>query len=584
MPALELSQLRGHGAPSGGAAGSDADGDDNRSLPTFAPTDASGMPGDLEDNAGDAELVLKPQWDVGPREHCSAGVWVEETGGGGEDVKGKGGKGSSHGGTCGKGSGPAGTFGVLTANWGGKWADPALHAHMQQDLKSSSAQFLIIQEASADLLDYVEQDPGRDPRHGDGERSPAKFIGVRGPEEGDSTMICGRASLVSGMRLLAFHRSKDGQYTVTPKNKAKTKVTKTAVSRIMIASAKMRFWTPRGSGEDDSDDHELRFANVHLHFKTARKGLLAGGQSYKRFWDLLARYLAEFRPRILCGDFNMALFLVVPELRARGFQINLAAWYPWMQQHETSVRADSCGIFRLGPCEGVRMCYGISALGLEGPDLPANCAMVMETLRDENGKETEKRPYTVTNVPHMGQGYPLSTYHPQVPARREQCVKWSFTPVFDEASSAVTEVLDRAKNSKEMFPYRVDSTTGSASWSWPNTPVSKQKPVKFDKFDPYREFFKRGAHMPLMIYVGGHSDVRRTGGARQRRAANADRRGWTYEWRQSTKPSGKGKGDGQQKGAGAYGRGGAQPRDNRGKGWTWGARDQGQQAPWTGWW
>eukprot|EP00959_Pyramimonas_sp_CCMP1952_P228768 4783376-Pyramimonas_sp.AAC.1 len=48
----------------------------------------------------------------------------------------------------------------------------------------------------------------------------------------------------------------------------------------------------------------------------------------------------------------MALFLVVPELRARGFQINMAAWYPWQQQHERFVRADSCGIFRIGPCEG----------------------------------------------------------------------------------------------------------------------------------------------------------------------------------------------------------------------------------------
>ena len=399
-------------------------------------------------------------------------------------------------------------------------------------------------------------------------------------------MICGRESLVSGMRLLVFHRTKDGSYTHTNK-RTKEKVTKTAVSRIMVASAKMRFWRTRGSGEADSDDQdfgELRVANVHLHPKTAKKGLQAGGDSYRRFWDLLARYLAELRPRILCGDFNMALFLVVPELRARGFQINLAAWYPWQQQHERFVRADSCGIFRIGPCEGVRMCYGLSALGLEGPDLPANCSMVMETLRDQDGRETGKRPYPITNVPFLGQGYPLSSYHPQVPARRDKCVRWTFAPVFDAASLEMVQVSSSARFDNAMFPYRVDTTTGSASWSWSGTPPSKQKPVQFDQFDPHRQMFRRGAHMPLMIYVGAPADVRRTGEAQMRRNRNADKRGWTSEWRQSTIPGGKGKWHGQRKGEGAHGRGGGQPQDDRGKGGQWGARDGGTQAAWKGKW
>ncbi|CAK0863844.1 unnamed protein product [Prorocentrum cordatum] len=410
----------------------DDDERDAISLPTHAPTDAFGMPGDLDDIPVDANLFLKPLWDDGTE--CSAGVWA-----------GKDGKGSSHG----------GTFGVLTANWGGKWGEPALHAHMQQDLKGSSCQFLVIQEASSDLLDYVGQDPGKGDSEflgGKGAQRPAaKFIGVRGPEEGDSTMICGRESLVSGMRLLVFHRTKDGTYTHTKKDKQRTKVTKTAVSRIMIACAKMRFWRTRGSGEADIDDREL-------------------------------------------DELRLAI-------------INLAAWYPWQQQHERFVRADSCGIFRIGPCEGVRMCYGLSAFGLEGPDLPANCSKVMETLREEDGREIGKRPYLITNIPFLGQGSPCTSYQPQVPARRDKCVQWSFTPVFDEASPAAAEVLDGAKNDKGMFPYRVDSTTGSASWSWSGTPTSKQKPVQFEKFDPQREMFKRGAHMPLMIYVGGPADA-----------------------------------------------------------------------------
>ena len=158
MPALEFTRLHGHGASSGGDACSDAGGDDASGLPSYAPTDASGMPGDLDDIGEDAELLLKPRWYDGA--DCSVGVWMVGPRGGGEDVKGEGGKGSSHDGACGTVRGPPGTFGVLTANWGGEWGDPKLHAHMREDLKSSSAQFLIIQEASADLLDYVQQDQG----------------------------------------------------------------------------------------------------------------------------------------------------------------------------------------------------------------------------------------------------------------------------------------------------------------------------------------------------------------------------------------------------------------------------------------
>ena len=190
----------------------------------------------MYDIAPTDELLMKPPWYEGEFE-CSVGAWTVETRGGGESAKGKDGKGSSHG----------GTFGVLTANWGGKWTDDDLHAHMQRDLKSSSCQFLVIQEASVDLLEYVQQDAGllHLLREDGAQRPPARFIGVRGPEEGDSLMICGRESLVSGMRLLVFHRTRDGSYTHTNK-RTKEKKDKTAVSRIMVASAKMRFWrTPR---------------------------------------------------------------------------------------------------------------------------------------------------------------------------------------------------------------------------------------------------------------------------------------------------------------------------------------------------
>ena len=66
---------------------------------------------------------------------------------------------------------------------------------------------------------------------------------------------------------------------------------------------------------------EISIVNVHLHIETSK-----GRLGYNKFWDELAKYLCIFRPRFLCGDFGTALFNVAPELRTRGFQINLAAW------------------------------------------------------------------------------------------------------------------------------------------------------------------------------------------------------------------------------------------------------------------
>eukprot|EP00959_Pyramimonas_sp_CCMP1952_P429637 8997797-Pyramimonas_sp.AAC.1 len=50
------------------------------------------------------------------------------------------------------------------------------------------------------------------------------------------------------MRLLLFHRPQDGTYSATRKSKAKPRATKIAVSRIMVASARMRLWNARGGG------------------------------------------------------------------------------------------------------------------------------------------------------------------------------------------------------------------------------------------------------------------------------------------------------------------------------------------------
>ena len=573
----------GHGGDRGDEARSDGDDDAASSFvpPSFAPTNASGMPGDLDDFDEHEDILLKPHWNDDLQ--CSDGVWGAETRGGGEAGAEK----------DEQDSGPGGTYGLLSANWGANWKNEALQLHMNRDIKSGPCQVLCLQEANEELLLYLRsplEGSAKDKRAEGNEgvkgepRPEGQFIGVRGPDPKSGLMICARASLVLGIRLLIFHRIYDGAYRATQKRKKAT--TKGAVSRIMIASLKMRHVRIRGrgvNGDDAEDIDEIRIANAHLHYRTAKRELQSGAAAYKRFWDLLATYMAEFRPSLLCGDFNMALFAVIPELRARGFQISLCAWYCWQNHLETHVRADSCAIFRIGPCQGIRMCFDASVFGLPSPPLPEKCSMVMEILRDDEGKEIERRQYGVPKMGVLGQGFPLASYRPLEPKRKEQFVNWTFTHAFDALSPAVAGIIQCTKDDKAMFPFDVDNSIGSASWSWPEAPISKQKLASYDLFDPHRQFFQRGAHMPLMVYIGGSSESRRSKDARARRCANADKRGWTWAWRQTTKVESESRDGGEhwkgkQKGRGTHTHGDGEPSDGKGKGGKGTARDGGKGA------
>ena len=174
------------------------------------------------------------------------------------------------------------------------------------------------------------------------------------------------------------------------------------------------------------------------------------------------------------------------------------------------------------------------------------------------------------------------------PKRREQFVEWTLTPAFDALSPAVAGIIRSTKDDKAMFPFKVDTSIGSTSWSWPEGPLSKQKLASYELFDPDRELFKRGAHMPLMIYMGGSNEARRSKDALKRRAANAARRGWTWDKRQSTKVGDETRdgGDhpkGTQKGRWVHTHGDGEPSDGQRKGGKGGTRGGGKssaQWPW----
>ena len=102
---------------------------------------------------------------------------------------------------------------------------------------------------------------------------------------------------------------------------------------------------------------------------------------------------------------------------------------------------DSCGVFVIGPWRGVRLIYDCSWLGISPPARAHNNSMVMDIIKDENGKEIDRKPHNAHSYyikrRDKAQGYPLTSYLPKNNAK-DQHVRWTFDCVEDE-ESAVAE-------------------------------------------------------------------------------------------------------------------------------------------------
>ena len=276
--------------------------------------------------------------------------------------------------------------------------------------------------------------------------------------------------------------------------------------------------------------------HVHLNHMTAKKEVSEGSSSLKRFWDEIARDIIEHGVRIFTGDFNMQLFSAVAELRARGLQANLAAWYPWQNELESGPRIDSCAVIMIGPCEGIRMTYDCSVLGINAPEKPSRAWRNMELVTtDDKGREIAREPFEIRTFSMMGSGFPLASYRPQHTDTMKQLVTWAFEGVTKNDSPAVVGAMRASApgdwRNRTMFPWTVDQDLGSTSWTWPSMPPCRQKLIDIKMFDPHRQYFKRGGHMPLMVFVGSHNQQRRTKGACERRERRAEQRGWGAEQR-----------------------------------------------------
>ena len=452
------------------------------------------------------EILLVPLYEG---VNCTDGIWEHSTRGHGESDENDEEDANNI-----PANGHTGHFGVFAGNWGGKWKKESEDDYMNNDIWSSVCQVILLQEVEPLFWHKMKL------RQLEDGASRPLFLGVKGDEgkTGNSLLIAGRPGIVLGCRLKVFHRTVDGPYREKKKDKW-------ATSRIMVAELKMKNFRIRGSGGSVSDI--LPVANVHMHSRTAKKETKNGHEVTKGFWDLLAGYILQNGVRLMAGDFNMSFLCVIAEMRARGFQINLAAWYPFYMTVQEEMMVDSCGMFVIGPWQGVRLIYDCSLFEIDAPYRTNNNSMVMEHFTNEAGKECARRyeaqQYTIANTEKV-QGYPLKSYMPKNKTK-EELMRWTFDCVADK-ESAVAEQKAAMKKMPHMYP-APDFNFGAASWNWPQMAICSQKLVRQDKFDPEEfGYFARGAHMPLMLFIGEKNKTRRSWDSRVRRQANEAARGW----------------------------------------------------------
>ena len=135
---------------------------------------------------------------------------------------------------------------------------------------------------------------------------------------------------------------------------------------------------------------------------------------------------------------------------------------------------------------------------------------------------------------------------------------------------------------------------GAETWLWHALPLVKQKPVDVNLFDPQERMFNgRGAHMPLLVFLGLPSETRRSVAAIKKRVAAAASRGWPQEriryCQTSTSRAKSRSKENKVKacggGANDEGKGkGKGKEDNTGGGWAWtrgrGGWNDGEQPSW----
>ena len=288
-----------------------------------------------------------------------------------------------------------GNIGMMFGNWGSRANNPRVQERIDLQMKHGPANIIGLCEAEEETSQVLESaavaaDEGADDLR---KRQGMSYYCIRG-NEAKSNMLAVRAE-TGTLDMLYWDRRLEGQYNLKQGNKGMA-YSRTLVCRVNLHQNVGFF------------GREIVCAVVHLHNKVANndKGFR---QQQRAYWAQLHRVLVDHKVDVLMGDFNMALWKVVPELREMRLDIVLVSWYPW-KSSDGDACCDSCGIFFVGKAPGeVALKAGLQSLH------NADESGILYCYRDglQPGRSGGQiGPYDVWSI-NAGPGQPLSTYLPK---------------------------------------------------------------------------------------------------------------------------------------------------------------------------
>jgi len=220
--------------------------------------------------------------------------------------------------------------------------------------------------------------------------------------------------------------------------------------------------------------------SAHMHHLTAKKEK-GFAKAHENWWMELALIIRKCGACLLGGDFNMSALVVPERLQFYGIEAIPLAWYAWTSEDAPDeVKLDSLGLFALGRVPKVRLALNPAAMW---------------------------EPTCVSHLPRWrsGQGYALASY-----LGGSNAAKKAFAgPWFFE--------LHPEEHERWMNEQREKFEAGSPDFVSGFFSRSRQKLVSKLMWDHDDALWSRGAHMPLMVFIGleGH----RSDEAKLRRAA-----------------------------------------------------------------
>jgi hypothetical protein len=300
------------------------------------------------------------------------------------------------------------------------------------------------------------------------DRPAFKWTCITGTEKKGTLLTAYRFELCARAQLLDWWLNQDipgNENTTGPKG---------GKSRVLISKV---FWR-----QPVCDMTEMSHANVHVHYTLAKKDK-GTALMHASFFQILAMKIRKFDVRVMSGDFNLSVFMVVGMLRRQGLIIDLGGIFPWQNSEDVAspFRCDCSAHFLIGGCKHIKLRCSLGTFYS-----PVTAVAVQDQTRESDDAERQGGSSVTAVAVHIpgdgsdvfegGQGCALRSYLPKDAALKKK------------------EIEEMFKVSTDLDPTLNASTRLLPPW--------KQKAMKFHMFDRNKSLFTSGAHMPLSGYMG----------------------------------------------------------------------------------